>query len=298
MNYEVILMDGMNLLSLETYFLNTERECINEFIVHHELEISLVKSGQGEYLIDGKTYEMREGDIFVLNNIEFHQIVNINPRFEFVNEVIMFDPRFVWALESNLFDARFLSIFFERKPTFKNRVERDCPVALEIRNLFVEMSEEFREKLPEYQLLLKVKLLNILALLTRHYGLTKIGKEEYSHRKQDLALLNKVTHFIDLHIAEPIRLEDMAAIVYMNPSYFSTFFKKSLGINPSDYLARKRIRRAIEFLQNSDKTILEISTLCGFNNTANFNKTFKKMIGKVPSEVRKLSYKEVQIPAR
>lgn len=288
MNYEVIQVDGINLLSLETYFLNTEQECINEFIVHYELEISLVKSGRGEYLIDGKTYEMQEGDIFVLNNIEFHQIVNIDPRFEFVNEVIMFDPRFVWALESNLFDARFLSIFFERKPTFKNRVERDCPVAQEIRKLFMEMNEEFHQKLPEYQLLLKVKLLNILALLTRHYGLTKIDKEEHSNRKQDLALLNKVTHYIDLNITEPIRLEDMAALVYMNPSYFSTFFKKSFGINPSEYLSRQRVRRAIEYLQNSDKTILEISTLCGFNNTANFNKTFKKLVGKVPSEVRKL----------
>lgn len=292
MNYEVIQMDGMNLLSLETYFLNTEQECINEFVVHHELEISLVKSGHGEYLIEGKTYEMREGDIFVLNNIEFHQIVNIDPRYEFVNEVIMFDPRFVWALESNLFDARFLSIFFERKPTFKNRVERNTPVAQEIKRLFNEMDEEFQQKLPEYHLLLKVKLLNILALLTRHYGLTKTDKEEFPNRKQDLASLNKVTHYIDLHIAEPIRLEDMAAIVYMNPSYFSTFFKKSLGINPSEYLARQRVRRAIEYLQNSDKTILEISSLCGFNNIANFNKTFKKMIGKVPSEVRKLKYKD------
>lgn len=290
MNYEAIQMDGTNLLSLETYFLNTEQECINEFVVHHELEISWLKSGSGEYLIDGKTYEMREGDIFVLNNIEFHQIVNIDPRYEFVNEVIMFDPRFVWALESNLFDARFLSIFFERKPSFKNRVERDSPVANEIRRLFGEMSEEFQQKLPEYQLLLKVKLLNILALLTRHYGLAKIDPQEYSNRQQDLILLNKVTHYIDLHISEPIRLEDLAAIVYMNPSYFSTFFKKSLGINPSEYLAKQRVRRAIEYLQNSDKPILEISSLCGFNNVANFNKTFKKMIGKVPSEVRKLKF--------
>jgi len=292
MNYEVIQLDGMNLLSLETYFLNTEQECINEFVVHHELEISWLKSGHGEYLIDSKTYEMQEGDIFVLNNIEYHRIINIDPRVEFVNEVIMFDPRFVWALESNLFDARFLSIFFERKPSFKNRVDRDSPVAHEIQRLFMEMGEEFQHKLPEYQLLLKVKLLNILALLTRHYGLAKIDPKEYSNRKQDLASLNKVTHYIDLHIGESIRLDDLAAIVYMNPSYFSTFFKKSLGINPSEYLAKQRVRRAIEYLQNSDKTILEISTLCGFNNTANFNKTFKKMIGKVPSEVRKLKFKE------
>ncbi|MGE5582133.1 MAG: AraC family transcriptional regulator [Bacillota bacterium] len=292
MNYEVIKMDGVDLLSLETYFLNKEQEYINEFIVHHELEISMVKSGSGEYLIDGKVYEMREGDIFVLNNIEFHQIINIDPRFEFINEVIMFDPRFVWSLESNLFDARFLAIFFERKPSFKNRIERDSPTTRKIRGLFMEMSEEFQHKLPGYELLLKVKLLNILALLTRHYGLTKNDEEGFSKRKQDLALLNKVIHYIDLNLTEPIRLEDLAAIVYMNPSYFSTFFKKHFGINPSEYLARKRIRRAIEYLRNSDKTILEISTLCGFNNTANFNKTFKKMVGRVPSEVRKLKQLE------
>lgn len=287
MNYEAIQIDGMDMLSLETYFLNAEQECIKEFYLHHELEISMVKSGVGEYLIDGKIYKIREGDIFVLNNIEYHQIVNIDPRIEFVNVVIMFDPRFVWSMESNFFDYRFLAIFFERNPSFENRIEKDSPAALEIRKLFIEMEEEFRQRLPEFELLNKVKLLNILALLTRHYGLAKIDEEEYSKRKQDLALLNKVTRYIDLNLAKPISLKDLAAIVYLNPSYFSTLFKKRLGINPSEYLARQRVHRAIEYLRNSDKTILEISNLCGYNNTANFNKTFKRLVGKVPSEIRK-----------
>jgi len=72
----------------------------------------------------------------------------------------------------------------------------------------------------------------------------------------------------------------------MNPTYFSTFFKKYNGLSPIDYIIRKRITRAIEFLRATDKTILEISGICGFNNSANFNKMFKKITGTTPSSYR------------
>ncbi len=281
---DAIQIDGTNLLKLATFYLRPED--LGEFRVHHELELSFVKSGSGQYAIDGKIYGMQEGDVFVLNNIESHTICHIDPQYELINTVIMFDPRFVWSIEGNFFDSRYLSVFFERGNTFQNKLDRDHSAAAEIRRLFSEIEAEFRNKSSEYELMIKVKLLNILVALTRYYGYSKTVSQNPSRRKQGLALLNKVMQFIDSNIGEPLHLEDIAVQIYMNPSYFSTFFKKMIGISPMEYLARQRIKRAIEYLKNSDKTILEISSLCGFNSTANFYKTFKKCVGKVPSDFR------------
>lgn len=283
---EHITMDGTRLLMFSNYCLEP-KYATRDFYHHNELEISLVKSGSGEYFVDGKIYDIREGDVFLFNNIETHTICSIEPGKEFINMVLMFDPRFVWSTESNIFDSRFLDIFFKRNEQFQNRLDNDNEAIKDIRRLMLEIEEEFCRKAPEYQLMIKVKLLSILAVLIRCFDYTRCEDiTNIAKKRQDLLLVNKITNFINTNLASDIRLEDLADLVHMNPSYLSTFFKKHMGMSPLQYLAKKRINRAMEYLKNSNKTILEIAGLCGFNSTASFNKAFKKIVGKVPSEFR------------
>ena len=48
---------------------------------------------------------------------------------------------------------------------------------------------------------------------------------------KELIQLVQVKAYIEEHYAENITLESMAALVYMNPYYFSSFFKKHIGEN-------------------------------------------------------------------
>lgn len=284
--YDYIQLDGKYLMSIHNHHLKPDYPK-DEFFCHHDLELSYIKAGSGQYFVDGHTYDMQQGDIFIFNNIEAHRISRVDPDHELVNMVIMFDPRFIWSIESNLFDSRYLSVFFNRNEKFMNRLENGSQTAGEIGRLFIEMEEEFLRKAPEYELMVKVKLLNILVLLIRHYGQAKLSGYDIARQKHDLVTVNKVIEYIDEHLNENIRQEDLAAIAYMNPSYFSTFFKKYIGLSPFEFILKKRISRAAEYLASTDRTILEIAGMCGFNNAANFNKAFKKLIGKVPSEYRK-----------
>jgi two-component system response regulator YesN len=76
-------------------------------------------------------------------------------------------------------------------------------------------------------------------------------------------------------------IQDMAG---MNPSYFSEYFKKNLGINFSDYIAKLRINEAIRMLQENKLSITEIAYNCGFNNSSSFYNTFKKITGTNPGK--------------
>ena len=53
-----------------------------------------------------------------------------------------------------------------------------------------------------------------------------------------------------------------------------------------DYVNSRRIDAAIRLLADNELNILDIAVKCGFNNTANFNKTFKKITGLTPTEYR------------
>lgn len=283
---EYIELDGAYLLRFTNYRLDAKTWDLS-YEFHNELEISFVKAGSGVYTVEGKKYDIQENDIFVFNNIELHGISYIDPSRILENTVIIFDPRFIWSFENNLFDQRYLDIFFNRNEHFENRIDRGNIASSELKKLFLEIEDEFRKKLPEYKLMIKVKLLNLLVILTRYYGYTaEAGHNDAAKRKEDLSVINKVIEHIDINLSSEIRLGDLAAIAHMNNSYFSTFFKKYMGISPLEYVIKKRLNRAVELITSTNKTILEIACLCGFNNTTSFNKAFRKFIGKVPTDFR------------
>lgn len=254
---------------------------------HHHLEVSCVLSGEGEYLIEDRPYAVKTGDIFLFNSEESHGL-GVYPPEEMSNLVVSFDPRFIWSLESSLFDARYLTMFYKRNPGEGNRIESDTPAAAAIGRLMSDIFDEARSKPPEYALMVKSKLLTVLVEFLRHFGAAPRYSEEITFRQQGLGLINAVIRHIDDHLGEELRMEDLARICHMNVSYFSTFFKKYMGLAPKEFMMRRRIQRAVEYLRTSERTVLDIAHLCGFNNTSGFNKAFKNITGKTPSDFRSL----------
>lgn len=95
--------------------------------------------------------------------------------------------------------------------------------------------------------------------------------------------------YIREHMAENISLADVSQTVYMNPTYFSTLFKRATGQNFSDYLVEVRISRAKELLKDLSISVADVGTRVGYPNSRYFSKVFLKTVGVKPSEYRKLS---------
>lgn len=259
----------------------------NNMHMHNALEISLFKSGKGVYAVDNKLYDMQAGDIFLFNNKEQHCICNVAPEEPAVNMVIHFDPSFIYFSPNDYFDYRFLKIFFDRTDNFQNRLERSNPYTIEIAQLLLEIEEEFVRKESDFELAVKVKLLGIFVLLTRHFGYTHNEKHTYTAHKPALVMIQTVIEYIHANYSKDLNLEMLANEVNLSSAYLSTLFSKYNGISLWTYLCKTRVGHALEELKSSDKTILEIATSCGFNNPSNFNRIFKKITGVTPSEYRK-----------
>jgi hypothetical protein len=172
---------------------------------HHNLEISFTKSGRGEYVLEDKTYDVREGDIFLFNSLEPHAM-GVHEGQVMTNMVVRFDPEFVWSFENNLYDSRYLKVFFERDEHFRNKLDQNHPAAQEIRRLLLEMEEECRNKHSVYDLMVKIKLLNIFVSLIRYYGYPKKRQEHKLAKKQAMARMNQIADHIDRHLHEEIRI--------------------------------------------------------------------------------------------
>ena len=75
----------------------------------------------------------------------------------------------------------------------------------------------------------------------------------------------------------------------MNASYFSEYFKKNIGVNFTEYLARIRIGEAVRLLSENRLNSIEIAFGCGFNNASSFYNAFKKITGTNPGKLKKTS---------
>lgn len=100
------------------------------------------------------------------------------------------------------------------------------------------------------------------------------------------AIRSALTYIRD-HQNEPLAQTDVADYVHLNPAYFSTLFKKSLGTSFSDYLAEQRLRRVRQRLLQETTQIKDIAAEEGFADYQYFCRLFKKTTGVSPSHYRR-----------
>lgn len=96
----------------------------------------------------------------------------------------------------------------------------------------------------------------------------------------------KVCDYIESHFEDEINLATVAKLVNMSESAFSHFFKKKTGCSYISYLNSTRVSKAALMLADTTHSINEICYSCGFNNSSNFIRIFKKIKGMTPSEYR------------
>ncbi|MDR1439180.1 MAG: helix-turn-helix transcriptional regulator [Clostridiales bacterium] len=78
----------------------------------------------------------------------------------------------------------------------------------------------------------------------------------------------------------------MADSVAMNAAYFSRFFKRHTGEHFAEYLAKRRMEKAIELLRDPRYKVFEISPMVGYFSKQNFYRRFRQHTGRTPIEYR------------
>lgn len=252
---------------------------------HIEFEICCVKSGSGVYKTPQASYLMRPNDIFLFRSNEVHWIseIDIFEPMTLVN--IHFEPRLIWSSETDFFNPNLIHLFVDKRRDFCNRLDRKNPMRKRILALFLSIENEFSQQREEYQLMIKLNLLNIFVLLHRHFG---YGGADYSNdfTTSNSDAIEKSMDYIHAHLTEDLTLARIARIANMSETYYSSVFKKLNGTSPWGYITSKRIELAKNYLLDNKGTMLDLAMKCGFKNTANFNKTFKKYTGLTPTEYR------------
>jgi len=91
---------------------------------------------------------------------------------------------------------------------------------------------------------------------------------------------------IEANLFLQISVEELAQKTNLSVSSFKREFKKLYNDSPANYIKTKRLERAAELLLISDERITDIAFDCGFNDPANFTKSFHDQYGVTPTNYR------------
>ncbi len=92
---------------------------------------------------------------------------------------------------------------------------------------------------------------------------------------------------MDLHLSEPININDIAYAANLSVSHFSRLFKSEVGETAINTFTKMRCKKAATLLKETNLPVGEISSFVGYSDNNYFVKVFKKIYGVTPSDYRK-----------
>lgn len=97
-----------------------------------------------------------------------------------------------------------------------------------------------------------------------------------------------VIRFMQDNLEKQIRIDELASMIYMQPTYFIKKFKSATGHSPITYLNKLRIYRALYLLASTKDSFAEIGRAVGIFDPSYFSRIFKSYTNTTPSEYRAL----------
>ena len=257
---------------------------------HVDLEIVYVLDGELKAGLDDKEFTLQAGDLFVASSKQMHSYSSTDAKLDFI--IAMFNPMLIglpdgWPTFGKL----------RSEPIFNNKVEsiEEKKALASIKELLTSMENETVNFNSTSTSFMYSHMYGIVGMLQRHFSQSNnFNKASTVKDSKDIQLIYAILNHIDKNYIKELNLTEVAKQFNISSAYLSRLFKKSTGINFSDYLVEIRLQQAKALLLRSDNSIVNIAYECGFQNLRTFNRLFKKSTEITPSEYRKghINYSE------
>ena len=108
------------------------------------------------------------------------------------------------------------------------------------------------------------------------------------HKNAKKQNIIQIRSYLNEHFTEPISLDALAKMIYINKYYLVKIFKQQFGLTIHQYIQQKRITHAKHLLRFTSRSIESIGAECGMEQPHYFSRIFKKVEGITPSQYREM----------
>ncbi len=246
---------------------------------HSFYEILILLSPRAYHFVNGTRYDLAANDIVLLAPSVLHQS-EYPPGAPSDRIIIDFlPPKRMPSFPRGY--QELLSIFSGPCPVFRFHWEEQN-LLFSCMNAIVQISQK-TENQAIRNLMIHNKFIEFLCIL---YSLKEKSHYTPSTEGGIREKIYSVTSYIHQHYSEDISLTSLADAFYISPYYLSHQFKKVTGYTVIQYIQLTRIKNAQYLLLNSDEKITKIAENTGFASFSQFNRVFRKLCHRSPSDYK------------
>jgi AraC-like DNA-binding protein len=263
---------------------------------HHEdfYGLYFVRQGSGRHVINDVSYSVSRGDVYIMRPGSVHAYRQAE---QLILDALYFTTDLFTSLEMDWLRATpgFLPLLVgdtasgRRADAGGGRLLHLNPAQYaRITQLVDTLHAEWL--LGDYgnALMTRALFMELLVHLTRFCGEnveSEKGAAIVKAPKSEETLATAL-RFMEERFAEPLRIEQIAATVFLSADRFTEVFSAAMGRAPSDYLRHIRIEHAKLLLATTDMPITRIAAAAGFEQPSYFTHVFRKGAGVTPREYR------------
>lgn len=242
---------------------------------HKEFELLLVTKGAIRLQLEGDTFCLNSGEGVFINSGTLHSAVSAQDG-ECGFIAVVFSPEFIAERYEGLYGRYIL-------PVIKNELCVPRALTEDMSAIIRETNELFKSHGFGCELFIKSNLARITAMCVER------AKRNYiTENGNKTDIVKNVLDYIRLNYAGPITLRDMSAHVHISREHLCRVFKEVSELPPVVYLNRYRVMQSAYMLRAGNKSISEIASDCGFNNSSYFDRQFMRFMKCTPGEYRRI----------
>ena len=237
-------------------------EVLKNAVIHY------VTKGYGTFKFNGKVYNLKQGDIFILlKGMQVEYVASIDDPWEYY-----------WIGFSGSNANEYLN-----RTSITNSCVANCEENSKIPQIILNMCEISKTYNPSKSddILLLKELYSLL------YTLIEEFPKPFEYKDKELhTYIQDALNFINSNYMHSITVQEIADYVNLSRSYLYKMFIKNLGISPQRYLINLRMYKATLLLKGTKLPIGEVASSVGYSDSLLFSKTFSKHFSMSPLNYR------------
>ena len=237
-------------------------EVLKNAVIHY------VTKGYGTFKFNGKVYNLKQGDIFILlKGMQVEYVASIDDPWEYY-----------WIGFSGSNANEYLN-----RTSITDSCVANCEENSKIPQIILNMCEISKTYNPSKSddILLLKELYSLL------YALIEEFPKPFEYKDKELhTYIQDALNFINSNYMHSITVQEIADYVNLSRSYLYKMFIKNLWISPQRYLINLRMYKATLLLKGTKLPIGEVASSVGYSDSLLFSKTFSKHFSMSPLNYR------------
>lgn len=254
---------------------------------HNQVEIIRITEGEGEFVISGRIYRVRAGSFVIINPGQIHSGSSyIGRPLKFQSLKFLYNY-FDNTDSDNVFD-KYIYPLINGNSYLPNSIISTFPIHSEVTSIFDELENNRYSKDETNEIYTKMLMYKLIYIF--YHNNFVYGKSyNPANKKSSNDMVKLAINYIHDKYDEDISLELLSITLETSKPHLCRIFKRLTSQTVTEYHNNFRIKKACEFLADSEDSVAKIAFELGYSNISYFHNRFKRKTGFTPSEYRTIN---------